>query len=58
VAVLAGGGPGGGRVFRGRGEVELARLSEGPDGVRVAFAADLVNPFVKMLLLAAALGEG
>ncbi len=44
-------------VFRTRGRRELARLTPGPDGLRLAFSPDLGDPFVRMLLLAAALGE-
>jgi hypothetical protein len=45
------------RVFRGRGGRELARLTSGPDGLRLAFSPDVRDPFVRMLLLAAVLGE-
>jgi hypothetical protein len=46
----------GGRVFRGRGGRELARLTPGPEGLRLAFSPDVGDPFVRMLLLAAVLG--
>jgi hypothetical protein len=46
------------RVFRGRGGQELARLQPGPDGERLAFHPELGDPFLKMLLLAAALSGG
>ncbi len=42
-------------VFRGRGGRELARLTSGPDGLRLAFSPELGDPFVRMLFLAAAL---
>jgi hypothetical protein len=56
LAVLEPGGPGE-RVFRGRGGRELARLAGGPDGLRVAFHPDVADPFLRMLLLAAALDD-
>jgi hypothetical protein len=47
-----------GGVFRGRSGEELARLVPGPEGARLLFHPDLLDPFLKMLLLAAALGGG
>lgn len=46
----------GGATFRGAGDAVLARLTEDASGLRIAFSADVENdPFIKMLLLAAAL---
>jgi hypothetical protein len=45
------------RIFRGRGGRELARLTPGPEGLRLAFNPDVGDPFVRMLLLAAVLGD-
>jgi hypothetical protein len=45
------------RVFRTPGGYELARLSPSPEGLRLAFAPGVDDPFLRMLLLAAALGE-
>jgi hypothetical protein len=56
-AVAAVEGDGGGRVFRGRGGEELAVVRTVPGGLRVAFHPGLRDPFLRMLLLAAALGE-
>ena len=36
---------------------ELARLTPGPEGLRLAFHPDVGDPFVRMLLLAAVLGD-
>jgi hypothetical protein len=57
VAELAAGEGKGERVFRGRGGRELARLTPGPEGLRLAFNPDVGDPFVRMLLLAAVLGD-
>jgi hypothetical protein len=46
----------GGAVFRGPDQRELARLTSGIDGLRLSFGDEVfLNPFAKMLLLAAAL---
>jgi hypothetical protein len=50
-------GDGGGRVFRGRGGDELAVVSPVTGGLRVAFHPGVRDPFLRMLLLAAALDE-
>jgi hypothetical protein len=55
LAVLGPGEEPGCQVFRAPAGAELARVTPGPDGVCLAFAPDLLDPFVKMLLLAAAL---
>jgi hypothetical protein len=47
-------GDGPGRARDGDGR-ELMTVTPSPEGVRVAFAATERNPFLKMLLLAAAL---
>jgi hypothetical protein len=47
----------GGAAFRTPDGRSLALLTAGPEGVQVAFSTDIdAEPFVKMLLLAAALG--
>jgi hypothetical protein len=55
VAILRPGENPGERVFRTPQGAELARLTPTPQGLRVTFAAGLDDPFLKMLLLAAAL---
>jgi hypothetical protein len=57
LATLVPGGEAGERVFRTPGGYELARLSPSADGLRLAFAPGVEDPFLRMLLLAAALGE-
>jgi hypothetical protein len=57
LAVLRPGEAAGERVFRTPDGRELARLLPGPAGLRVSFAAGVEDPFLKMLLLAAALWE-
>jgi hypothetical protein len=44
------------RVFRGRGGEELAELVPQGGGLRLTFHAGVRDPFLRMLLLAAALG--
>jgi hypothetical protein len=51
------GGASGEHVFRTPGGYELARLTPGADGLRLTFAPGVEDPFLRMLLLAAALGE-
>jgi hypothetical protein len=57
LATLVPGGASGEHVFRTPGGYELARLTSGADGLRLAFAPGVEDPFLRMLLLAAALGE-
>ncbi len=57
VAELTASAGNGGRVFRGRGGRELARLTSGPEGLRLAFSPDVGDPFLRMLLLAAVLDD-
>jgi hypothetical protein len=57
VAELAVSGDDGERVWCGRGGRELARLTPGPDGLRLSFSPDVGDPFVRMLLLAAVLAD-
>jgi hypothetical protein len=42
-------------LFLGRSGEELARLTSGPEGARLLFQEELRDPFLKMLVLAAAL---
>jgi hypothetical protein len=58
VAELTAADGSGERAFRGRGGRELARLASRPESLRLAFNPDVKDPFVRMLLLAAVLGEG
>ncbi len=44
-------------IFRGQGGEELAVVSAVPAGLRVVFHPGLRDPFLRMLLLAAALGQ-
>jgi hypothetical protein len=55
VALLGSPEEAGARAFRAPDGTELARLTPGPEGLGLVFAANLVDPFLKMLLLAAAL---
>jgi hypothetical protein len=55
LAVRRPGGPPGAWVFRSPGGRPLAELAPGGAGARLSFAAEAVNPFTRMLLLASAL---
>jgi hypothetical protein len=57
LAILQGVSSSGERLFRTPGGDELARLQPVPQGLCLAFAPAVQDPFLKMLLLAAALSD-
>jgi hypothetical protein len=57
LAVLGPADASGERIFRTPGGYELARLTPAADGLRLSFTPGVEDPFLRMLLLAAALGE-